>query len=316
MKIRVIVSALLMAAGAAQAGEPIWDANKVELKVQKLAEGVYAMVPADAAKAADGVPLATTSGILSGSKGVLVVDTMINERLHKQVMAEAKRHGVLRYAVNTSYHGDHSYGNYYLPKSTTVIQHSAAKAYVDANFAKDVQFMEGAFGKGRGIDKIKPRTGDVLVAKDSRVQLDLGGKVIDIIDFGFGQTGGDLVVWDPQAKVAFTGNPVIAGQPSLPWLLDGHVQDTLDTLTRLYNFLPADARIVPGHGPVIGKEAMKWHLDYLAALKAAVQDAHAKGMTLEEAQSHADLPAFKGYAIYDWVHKGINIPAAYAEFKK
>lgn len=316
MKIGMIAAALLLAAGVAQAAEPIWDANKVELKAQKLADGVYAMVSADAGKAEAGVPIATTSGILAGSKGVLVVDTMINERLHKQVMDEAKRHGALRYAVNTSYHGDHSYGNYYLPKSVTVIQHAAAKAYVDANFAKDVQFMEGAFGKGRGIDKIKPRTGDVLVAKDSRVQVDLGGKVVDIIDFGFGQTGGDLVVWDPQAKVAFTGNPVIAGRPSLPWLLDGHVQDTLDTLTRLYNFLPADARIVPGHGPVIGKEAMKWHLDYLAALKSAVQDAHAKGMTLEQVQSQADLPTFKGYAIYDWVHKGINIPAAYAEFRK
>ncbi|WP_028101530.1 MBL fold metallo-hydrolase [Pseudoduganella violaceinigra] len=316
MNFKTMGAALLLAASAAQAGEPIWDANKVELKTHKLAEGVYAMVPADAARAADGVPLATTSGILSGSKGVLVVDTMINERLHKQVMAEAKRHGAVRYAVNTSYHGDHSYGNYYLPKSTTVIQHAAAKAYVDANFAKDVQFMEGAFGKGRGIDKIKPRTGDVLLEKDGRMQLDLGGKVVEIIDFGFGQTGGDLVVWDPQAKVAFTGNPVIAGRPSLPWLLDGHVQDTLDTLTRLYNFLPADARIVPGHGPVIGKQDMKWHLDYLAALKAAVQDAHAQGMTLEQAQAHADLPAFQGYAIYDWVHKGINIPAAYAEFRQ
>src|SRR5262245_45475211 len=117
MKIRTMGAALLFAAGAVQAGEPIWDANKVELKAHKLAEGVYAMVPADAAKAADGVPLATTSGILAGSKGVLVVDTMINERLHKQVMAQAGRHGAIRYAVNTSYHGDHSYGNYYLPKS-------------------------------------------------------------------------------------------------------------------------------------------------------------------------------------------------------
>ncbi len=53
----------------------------------------------------------------------------------------------------------------------------------------------------------------------------------------------------------------------------------------------------------MAKEAMKWHLDYLAALKAAVQDAHAKGKTLNRAQSHADLPAFKGYAIYDWVPK-------------
>jgi len=44
------------------------------------------------------------------------------------------------------------------------------------------------------------------------------------------------------------GNPVIAAKPALPWLLDGHLVETLETMTRVYDFPPADARIVPGHG--------------------------------------------------------------------
>jgi cyclase len=46
-----------------------------------------------------------------------------------------------------------------------------------------------------------------VVAAGSTVLLDLGDKKVDIIDFCFGQTGGDL----------WKGNPVIALKPALPW---------------------------------------------------------------------------------------------------
>ncbi|HYD82371.1 MAG TPA: MBL fold metallo-hydrolase [Paucimonas sp.] len=311
--------AVAAAIGAsAFAAEPVWDANKVELNSLELAKGVHALVPANADHAHRGVPLATTSGIIAGSKGVLVIDTMINERLANQVLNHVKSKTKLpiRYALNTSYHGDHSFGNQYFPRSTAIIQHVNAKNYIDANFDKDVQFMRGAFGEGRGIEKAKARTGDILVPKDGKLELDLGGKIVQIIDFGFAQTGGDLFVWDPQSKVLFAGNPVIAQQPALPWLLDGHLQETLATMQRVHDFLPADARIVPGHGPVVGRDALQWHIGYLAELKMQVAQALEKGMTLEQTVAAVELPQYKGYAIYDWVHKQINVPAAYKELRK
>jgi cyclase len=319
-KLAAALTALaFLATPAARADEPVWDANKVILKSEKLRDGVYAMVPANADQLSPkGIPLATTSGIIIGSRGSLVVDTMLNKRLADMVLNEVRRltKGAPTYAMNTSYHGDHSYGNMYFPKSTVIIQHEETKNYISTKFEADTKFMIGAFGKGRGIEQIKPRAGDVLIPKGGMLQLDLGGRVVEIRDFGFAQTGGDLWVWVPDAKVIFAGNPVVTEKPGIPWLLDGRVQETLDSLTKVRDFLPADAIIVPGHGRPMPKAGLDWHIGYLTALRDETKAAIAKGATVEQAVSQVTLPNYQGYAIFDWIHKQVNVPAAYKELQK
>jgi cyclase len=303
----------------AAASAPVWDPNTVILKPQKLREGVYAMVPASADELAPkGIPLATTSGIIVGERASLVVDTMLNKRLANMVLQQVRQltKGPPTYALNTSYHGDHSFGNMYFPKSTVLIQHEETKKYVDKNFEADVKFMISAFGKGRGIEAIKARTGDVLVAKGGMVQVDLGGRMVEVRDFGFAQTGGDLWVWVPDAKVLFAGNPVVTEKPGIPWLLDGRVQETLDSLRKVRDFLPSDAIIVPGHGRPMAKAGLDWHIGYLTALRDETKAAIAKGATLEQTVNQVTTSAFQGYAIFGWIHKQVNVPAAYKEFKQ
>jgi len=299
--------------------EPVWDANKVEMISEKLADNVYAYYSSVAkAKESKGYPVATSGGFIIGEKGVLMIDTMLNKRLSEQVQTLIKKetHKPVNYAVNTSYHGDHSYGNMYLPKATRIIQHEATKKYIDNHFAGDTQFMMETFGKGRGIEEIKPIAADLLIPKGGKLVLDLGGKQVEIIDFGFAQTGGDLFIWEPESKVMWTGNPIAAVKPALPWLLDGHLVETMTSLQKVYDFLPEDARIVPGHGSVIGREDLKWHIDYLAAIKNEVQAAIDEGLTLEETVKKVTLDDFTGYALYGWVHPQLNVPAAYRDLKK
>lgn len=298
------------------AGEPIWDANKVVLKSEKLAEGVYAYYPEMAkVKEKKGIPVATSGGYIVGDNGVLMIETMLNKRLYEQVESMIKKQSnkPILYAVNTSYHGDHSYGNMYLSDKTKIIQHKIAKDYIDKHFKADTEFMIQNFGSGRGIEKIKPVTGDILLSDGAKITLDLGGKQVDVIDFGFAQTGGDLFIWEPESKVMWTGNPIITVKPSLPWLLDGHLIETLTTLQSVYDFLPEDARIVPGHGSVMLKEDLKWHIDYLEAVTAQVQKAIDGGLTLEETVEKVTLPEFQGYQLYPWVHPSLNVPAAYKD---
>lgn len=301
------------------ANEPVWDANKVVLKNQKLADGVYAYYPTNAEEyQAKGLPVATSGGFVVGDKGVLMIDTMLNKRLNAQVQKLVRdvTDQPIAYAVNTSFHGDHSYGNMYLPEGTKIIQHQVTKDYIDNHFEADTQFMMQNFGQGRGIEEIKPVDADILVGSGSTLTLDLGGRGVEIIDFGFAQTGGDLFIWEPQSKTMWTGNPVIATKPSLPWLLDGHLVETLGSLTKVYDFLPDDAKVVPGHGAVMTKDDIKWHIDYLSAVKTGVQKAIDDGLTLEETVKTVTLPEFQGYALYPWVHPSLNIPAAYRDLKK
>lgn len=303
----------------AHAGEPIWDGNKVEMTSEKLADGVYALYAKDARELnAKGGAAATTGGLIVGSKGVLQVETMLNQRLHLQVQQLSKKISSkpLLYAINTSAHGDHSFGNMYLPASTRIVQHANTRSYIAGHLEEDKQFMIKNFGSGRGIEPITARTPDVVVPEGGRVTLDLGDKQVEIIDFGFAQTGGDLFVWQPQSKILFAGNPVIASKPALPWLLDGHLLATLDTLNKVYAFLPEDARIVPGHGVAMSREGLKWHIDYLSAIKQQVQAAIDQGLTLEQTVKQVAMPEFRGYVLFDWVHPGLNVPAAYKDLSK
>lgn len=310
---------LILVSAVANAGEPIWDANKVQLQAEKLAEGVFAIYPTHSAELnAKGGAAATSGGLIAGKKGVLMIETMINQRLNRQVQELNKKltGKPIIFAVNTSAHGDHSFGNMYLPNATRIVQHVNTRAYIAKHLEEDKSFMMKYFGAGRGIEEIKEREADILVSPMSRVTLDLGGISAEIIDFGFAQTGGDLWVWEPNSKVMWSGNPVIASKPSLPWLLDGHLVATLETLSRVYDFLPKDARIIPGHGKEISREDIKWHIDYLTAVKNNVQKAVQRGLSLEETVKEVSMPEYKGYVLFDWVHSGLNVPAAYKDLSK
>ncbi len=313
------VALALSFSNSAIAAEPVWDANKVEMQAEKLADGVFAIYPSHSAELnAKGGAAATSGGLIAGSKGVLMIETMLNKRLNQQVQALNKKllGKPIIFAVNTSAHGDHSFGNMYLPASTRIVQHVNARNYIAKHLEDDKAFMMKHFGTGRGIEAIQAREADILVSPMSRVSIDLGGKVVEMIDFGFAQTGGDLWVWEPSSKTMWAGNPIIAAKPALPWLLDGHLVATLETLTRVYDFLPSDARIIPGHGRAIKREDIKWHIDYLAAVKSGVQKSIDKGHSLEQTVQQVSLPEYKGYALFDWVHSGLNVPAAYKDLKK
>jgi cyclase len=313
------IATILFLYGTANAAEPVWDANKVQLQAEKIADGVFAIYPSHSAELnAKGGAAATSGGLIAGSKGVLMIETMINKRLNRQVQdLNKKLNGKpIIFAVNTSAHGDHSFGNMYLPASTRIVQHVNTRNYIAKHLEDDKAFMMKYFGTGRGIEAIQAREADILVAPMSRILIDLGGKTVEIMDFGFAQTGGDLWVWEPKSKTMWAGNPIIAAKPALPWLLDGHLVATLETLTRVYEFLPADAKIIPGHGRAINREDIKWHMDYLTAVRNGVQKAIDQGLDLEKTVQQVSLPDYKGYALFDWVHSGLNVPAAYKDLKK
>jgi cyclase len=313
-----LISSLAVTAPAL-AAEPIWDANKMQMVSEPLAPGVFAYYAANTPEiVAKGGAAATSGGLIVGSKASLLVESMLNQRLNAQVLALARKAAPAAptYAVNTSAHGDHSFGNMYLPASTRIIQHANTSAYIAKHLEDDKAFMIKYFGAGRGIEPIRARGADLIIPPGGRLTLDLGGKTVDIIDFGFAQTGGDLFVWEPASKVLWAGNAIIAAKPALPWLLDGHLLETLATLTKVYEFLPADARIVPGHGVTMGREALKWHLDYLNAVKLGVQAAVDAGATLEQTVQRVALPEFGGYALFGWVHPALNVPAAYKDLAK
>jgi glyoxylase-like metal-dependent hydrolase (beta-lactamase superfamily II) len=317
-----LVCSLSVQAETREAEDPqlIWTPNSVVLVSKELASGVYAVFADDAAaKNAGGIPAATSGGFVVGDDGVLVIDSMLNRRLAKQLLAliRAETARPILYLVNTSYHGDHSYGNQFFPAGVQIVQHAATQAYIQSHFAEDVAFMTQYFGRNSGMDELKPQRAQILLQDGAKIQFELGNKSVHVMHLGFAQTNGDLFVWLPMEKVLFAGNPIISDGPSLPWLLDGKLDASLTTMRKLLALLPGDAVVIPGHGGPTGIAAIKYPIGYLAELKQQVSAAIDAGLTEPETVQRlaGTMKRYSGYKIFPWVHSHVNVPKTYQEAK-
>lgn len=311
------------AAEARSAEDPklVWTPAHVALVANEIAPDVFAVYPDDAArKNAAGIPAATSAGFIVGTNGVLIIDTMINRALASQLIALVKEHTdkPILYAVNTSYHGDHSYGNQFLPASTQVIQHVNTQKYIQQNFAKDVAFMSQYFGSDSGLQELAPQTAAILMNDGETKEIDLGGKQVSIRHLGFAQTDGDLFVWIPAGHVLFTGNPIISGGPAFSWLLDGRSGEAVATLKRLRDTFPDDTIVVPGHGVATGMASVDAHVRYLEDLRSEVTSAINEGLDLPKAAERVSQrlePRYGAYKIYSWVNTQLNVAKVYQELE-
>lgn len=297
----------------------IWTPNSIRLVSQRLAEGVFAVYDSNApSHSAAGIPSATSGGFVIGDSGVLLVESMINRQLFCQLifLVRAQTSKPITYVINTSSHGDHSYGNAFLPAGVHIVQHERTAAYIAAHFDEDVAFLKQNFGTDQGLDEIKPVVADTLVSDTAPFRVDLGGVQVEASYHGFAQTGGDLFVRVPSAKVLWTGNPLVADKPAVPWLLAGHGQEVGVTLGQVKGSLPADTIIVPGHDRPTTLNAFDFSISYLSALGSEVGAAVGQGLTVEQTVAAVALPQFQGYAIWDFIHKQVNVPSTYAEIKK
>jgi len=297
---------------------PIWDANKVNLTLHQVAKDIYAIIPVTAEeKTAKGIPQATTGGFIVGEKGVLLVEVMLTKRLYDQEikLIRSVTDKPIIYAVNTSDHGDHCFSNYLLPASTRIIQNEFANDNLAKNYEGIKTFMVGLFGTGRGIENTIFRHADIVIPKNSNLKVDMGdGKIVELLNISPAQSQADLFVWMPNQKVFWAGNPFIAESPAIPWLFDGYFLEPAANLKKVYDFLPDDAIIIPGHGRITNKAGIKYTIDYVEELKKEVTEAVNKGLTLEQTKTVVTMKDYdKGYVLFHWLHYNYNLPNAYKD---
>src|SRR2546428_7074947 len=122
------------------------------------------------------------------------------------------------YVVNTNYHGDHTFGNYAFPEKTLIVaQQKTAESMRD--FEREKQFLLPTVDNDPTVfGDVRLRLPDLTF--DGYLELDLGGRVVELYHFGHGNTPGDTVVFVPEARVAWTGN-LIGGEGLSSLLVEG-----------------------------------------------------------------------------------------------
>jgi cyclase len=292
--------------------------------VQKLAEGVYAVIRQDL----PGLMVDANNVFIINDDDVIVVDANGAPSITKEVLAALRKltDKPVKYVINTHWHDDHIIGNPVYREAFPAVEfigHARMREYLPnqgatnrKNFLtqapKFLEYLRGLLEKNQSLTgaalteeeraslRSDTRLADWVLSEGPKTQLTLptltveerltlhrGNRVIEIRHLGRGHTAGDLVVHLPKEGIVVTGDLVVWPVP----LVGGeqsHIGDWSATLERVRELRPTT--IVPGHGPVLRDDAyVKLMANLFASVKQQVDAAVARGETLEQARKSVNL---------------------------
>ena len=220
-------------------------------------------------------------GALTGMEGILIVDDDY-KRVSAKLAAALKELGSEkpRYILNTHWHSDHTEGNEFFGKDSTIVAH--------ANVRKRLIDPPVIFGR-----KTPPYPAFALpvVTYTETMSLNLNGEEVRLVHFPNGHTDGDTVVFFKNANVVHFGDYFFNGFfPFVDIDSGGSVQGMINNIGALIRQLPADAKLIPGHGPLATLDDLKTYHQTLVETSTLVQAEMQKGKSLADIKK-GGLPA-------------------------
>ena len=245
--------------------------------LEEVSDGVYAYLQLD------GQWGLNNCAFLVGRSAVTLIDTCYTERRTRWLLDAVN--GVtelpISTLVNTHEHGDHTWGNFMLPPTTTIVGHERCG--------------EGMLAAGFAVKEIFPGVewGDIVLRPPTvtfRESLTLWVDELEIQAWYVGpaHTNSDVVLWLPARKVLIAADLVFNG--GTPFVLFGSVSGSLAALAQLER-LGAEV-VVPGHGAVGGPETLGRQAAYLRFVQRIAAEAVAAELNPLEAALQADLGEF------------------------
>jgi cyclase len=226
----------------------------------------------------------SNAGLVVGDGGSLLVDTLFDLVCTQRMLdrfTDHTRTAPIATVVNTHANGDHCYGNE-LVTDVQVVASSATAAEMAqvppsmlAGLVRapgDVGDLFRSFFGAFDFEDTALRLPDRTF--DGRLDLDVGGRRVELIEVGPAHTEGDTLVYVPDAGVVYTGDILFIGGTPIVWA--GPLQNWIDACDLM---LGMDAEtVVPGHGPVTDKTGVVAVRDYLAWVNDEASARHAAGI--------------------------------------
>jgi glyoxylase-like metal-dependent hydrolase (beta-lactamase superfamily II) len=216
----------------------------------------------------------SNAGLVCGDGASLLVDTLFDLRLTAAMLDSFSLHtdhAPIGSVVNTHANGDHCYGNAEVVDrfpGVSILASSATAAEmpeVPPSMLAALNQAPGDVGdlfrqffgdfEFDGIELVVPD-----VTFDGRVDLDVGGRRIELHEVGPAHTLGDTLVYVPDASTVFTGDILFIDGTPIVWA--GPLANWVAACDLIAAWAP-DV-VVPGHGPLTDVAGVQTVRDYLA----------------------------------------------------
>ncbi len=269
---------LLLCASVALTQEQ--DFSKVQIKVTKVSGNIYMLEGAGGNIAAS-----------VGEDGIVIVDDEYAP-LAEKIAAALKAIGVtdkpVRFIINTHYHGDHTGGNVpFAAGGSTVIAQD--------NVRKRLESGGKAGNGGSVVMDVKPAEKGALpiITFDHDVTVHLNGEDIRALHFPAGHTDGDSIIFFPKANVVHMGDDFVRyGYPFIDVSAGGSVQGMIAACEQVIPMLPADVKVIPGHGQISNLDEVREYTKMLKGTSAVVEKEIKAGKTVDQMKKDKVLAAW------------------------
>ena len=289
-----MAAAVLVVAGLVAAARPAAEQGVTPERLAELTairpvpgkNGLYVIPGYDGGVTGGNVAVRVTND------GVILVD---NKFPHSFAMITSEVRKVtslpIRYALDTHHHGDHAGSNADFMAVAEVISHRNAR--------------------GNMVRNNQPGAPRVVFGRDTSVFL--GGMEAQAHHFGRGHTNGDAVIYFPDLGTIHTGDLFIWGERSdgsalSPFMDYNNGGSGLAWAATLDRVLELDFdTVIPGHGPILGRDEVRTFRDRMQALVDRMRAA------VDDGVSREDVPDRVETADLDWPFRPAALQALYDE---
>lgn len=249
------------------------DFSKVEIKAAPVAGNIH-MLEGSGGNIA----------VSTGPDGVLMVDDQFAPLAGKIAAAiEKLDQGPIKFVLNTHLHGDHTGGNAHFGKTASIVAHANVR-------------------KRMAADSKNPKEALPVMTFDESASVHINGEEIRLIHVGPGHTDGDSIIHFTKSGVFHMGDLFFNGRfPFVDVGSGGDVAGLLKNIEASLSKIPADAKIIPGHGALATRADLEKYRDMLAETSDLVKKAITEGKSLADVKAAGVPDKYK-----DWGSGFIN----------
>jgi glyoxylase-like metal-dependent hydrolase (beta-lactamase superfamily II) len=218
-------------------------------------------------------------GVSAGRDGVLVIDdeyAPLSERIKAAVHAITP--AMIRYVVNTHWHGDHTGGNENFARDGAVL---VAQENVRRRMSRE-QFL-AAFD-----EKVpaSPAAALPTITFSDTLTFYFNDDTVEVVHVNAAHTDGDAFIVFHRANVIHAGDVFFNGlYPFIDVSTGGSLDGMITAADRILARCNPQTRIIPGHGPLADPAALRRYREMLATVRLRLGHAARQGLTTEQAVS-------------------------------